>query len=311
MLGFRIHPIVASVLVLLAQANSLNAQQKVLLGWRVPENSKRVSTQESVMSQVMDANGLQVKTSVDQKLVSSTKAGERAEGRLPITHQVESLKVTMRLPYDVKVEFDSTKEFEKPGTYVDPLLDELNAFSGAEWTTLLDSKLKAVKIEGNDELLATFTPEIQQGLKSRLSDKELLRKHNDLIGSIPATPVAVGETWTRTQYADFDLGQLMKFEKEFRYEGVVKIDGRPVDKITQQVKTVTVELGENPLGLKLIESNLKVDESIGEIYFDRRSGWIYKSSEKTTISGQLDFELQKKITSSKIQLSIANRLIVR
>lgn len=313
MFGFPARRIAATLIVFaLIPASSLVGQQKVLLDWRMPEDSKRVSTYQSELSQVMDANGLKVQTSVEQKLVSSAQAGKRAaDGRIPVRHKVETLKATMRLPFDLTVEFDSKKEFKKPGTDVDPLLDALNAFSAASWTTVLDSKLKAVDVEGNEELLATFTPEIRQGLNSQLSDKELLRKHNQLIDSLPATPVAVGQTWTRKQYLDLDLGQMIEFQKEFRYEGVVKVDGRPFDKISQQVKKVTVQIDDNPLGVKLVESNLKVDQSEGEIYFDRRKGWIYKSNEETKISGEMDFEFGEKITNSKIQLAITNRMTVR
>jgi len=304
--------VAASLLFAVLQANSLCAQQKVLLDWRMPEDSKRVSTFETVMSQVMDANGLQVKTSVEQKLTSSAQAGKKAnDGKLPIRHKVEALQATMRLPFDMQLNFDSQKEFKKTGTAVDPLLDALNAFSDASWTTVLYSNLKAVDVVGNEKLLESYSPEIQQGLKSQLSNEELLRRHNQLIDSLPSTPVAVGETWTRKQYANFDLGQMMEFEKEYRYEGVVKVDGRPFDRISLRVKKVTVQLDDNPLGMKLVESNLKVDKSSGDVYFDRRRGWIYKSNEETKISGEMDFEIRDKITNAKIQLAITNRMTVR
>ena len=74
---------------------------------------------------------------------------------------------------------------------------------------------------------------------------------------------------------------------------------------------MTVQLDDNPLGLKLVESNLKVDKSSGDVYFDRRRGWIYKSNEETKISGEMDFEIRDKITNSKIQLAITNRMTVR
>ena len=172
------------------------------------------------MSQVMDANGLQVKTSVEQKLTSSAQTGKKThDGKLPIRHKVEALQATMRLPFDMQVNFDSQKEFKKTGTAVDPLLDALNAFSDAGWTTVLDSNLKAVDVVGNEKLLESYSPEIQQGLKSQLSNEELLRRHNQLIDSLPSTPVAVGETWTRKQYANFDLGQMMEFEKGISLRG--------------------------------------------------------------------------------------------
>jgi hypothetical protein len=300
-----------AVALLCVQCESSAIAQGVLLEWRIPENSKRVSTQTSSMSQVMDANGLKVKTSVKQTLVATTTAGKRAaDGTLPVMNEVRSLKAKMTLPFDVELDYDSAKEFKKPGTSIDGLLESLHGFSTAKWTSVLDRKLRAVSIDGNEEFLATLTEEAQDGLKKQLSEEELLRRHNQLIDAIPAEPVGVGDTWTRVHYADFDLGQMLKFEKKFRYDGVLRIDGRPLDKISQTTTAITVELGDNPVGLKLKESLLEIDSTKGEIFFDRRSGWIHESHEEVKISGSMSFELRGRITNSKIQLMISNHLSV-
>ena len=302
----------ASGAILVATAIQAQTQRPVRLEWRMPDGVKRVAVLETTLTQEMEANGLTIKTSVKQTLVSSAQAGQRgADGRLPITHQVESLKATMTLPLEVSVTYDSTKEFKKQGTLVDSVLDSLHAFSSAKWTTIVDEEFKAVAVVGNDELLATLAPDVQQGLRNQLSDEALLRSHNELIDSMPRDAISKGQKWTRTHFADFDLGQVMAFEKEFRYEGVVKVDGRIVDKISQRVVKVSLTVGDNPLGVKLTENDLRVDSSEGVIYFDRQNGWIYQSHEKTKISGSMSFEVRKKLTKATVQLSITNRMTVR
>lgn len=283
-----------------------------MLQWRVAPGSNRTTTQVTQMTQVLDANGLEVKTGASQTMVTSAVAGQPTpDGRIPLRHQVESLAAKIELPFDLRADFDSQKELKPTGTNVDPVLHALKAYSSANWTTLLDRKMKAVAVEGNEQFLAQLSEETQQGLNSQLSDEALKRSHNQLIDSLPVKPVAVGDTWTRKQFADFDLGQIMEFEKRYRYEGVAKFQGRPFDKISQEVTSVTVQLGENPLELKLKESDLKVNASEGTIYFDRRTGWIHYAEEETKISGQLSFELRDKVTHSKVRLTLANKTSVK
>lgn len=307
-------PLIFLSVVLLLFSTEIDAQTQrpVQLEWQIPAGVKRVTKLETTLTQEMEANGLKIKTNVEQTLVSSATAGQRdPAGRTPIAQQVESLNATMTLPYEVRVNYDSSKEFKKTGTIVDSVLESLHIFSSAKWTTIVDRGLKAIAVEGNDELLATLSPEVQQGLRSQLSDETLLRNHNQMINSMPTEAVSKGQKWKRTHYVDFDLGQVMAFEKEFRYEGVVKVEGRTVDKISQRVVKVSLVVGDNPLNVKLIESDFKVESSEGVVYFDRQTGWIFQSREKTKISGAMSLEVQEKLTKAKVQLSISNRMTVK
>lgn len=289
-----------------AFADSATAQE-VSLKHKFPDGRK--STVEAVVNtaQTLTLAGMELVSGSKQTLTVTATNGQRAaDGTLVVKNAITALKAEVTLPGDTKLEFDSANpDADPPGTQFDVLLDVFKATAKSTWEAVMNQENRVVAIKGRDGAFADLPENLREAMKAQLDPEYLKTAANDELDKLPSKPVSPGDSWERTNTANLDSGQRLTFTNKYTYEGPVQQDGKKLEKITS--KTTKVEYtaaADSPL--KVVESDLKVAASDGEILFDPAYGQAVSHRSKLQIKGTLKLEIAGNELPGILDLSIEN-----
>lgn len=300
-------PAMAAVLV--AGVGSV-ARAQVKLEYRFPEESKSSHRTEVKTHQILSIMGMDVETSAEETIVTSTAVGKRKpDGTLPIIEKIESLKAQIELPGGINITFDSSNpEAKIDNAQLAFLGDVFRAVTGAGYTLVLDAKNKVKFVEGTEALEAKFAslePSAAAVLKGRMSTEKLKHAFEQSHGNLPDVLARPGEPWEVTETMDIGGDQTLTFRKRYEYLGTAEHGGKKLDKIGVKAQAVTYAMDPNSQNpVKATKSDLKVDSSDGTLWFDRDAGQVVESRQVTRVKGDLTLNVNDKDLPSTLDLTL-------
>jgi hypothetical protein len=278
---------------------------QVRLEHKLREGATYTNLVTSNVDQTLSIAGMDVDTKVETTAKTKVTIGNRdVSGTLRVQEKVESMQINMNTQGG-QYTFDSANPDNKGASPLEMLRDVHKAMLKNVSTVVYDKSNKVQAVEIDQNLLGSLPNEVRDLVKSQLDPENLKKTANQENDKLPSDPVKKGDTWTRTEDANFGAGQLMTFQTEYTYQGEVEKDGRKLDKITSKVLSVTFALAEDsPLPLKLKGSDLKATESEGTMLFDRETGHFVETTGNTRIAGDLGFTLNGMDLPSKLDLKL-------
>ncbi len=303
----RIGAVLFAIVLAAGSAPPVSAQVK--LAYTYSEGTSARTTVTMKVHQILTIAGMEIESTVDNTVVTSESVGARnADGTLPVTQTVESLKSAMELPGGIEFQYDSAE----PDAKIDnPQLaflgDVYKLLVGSSHTLILDDKGKVKFVEGTEKALgklAGLDPKASALIKKQLQAESIQRKFEQTHTSLPEAAVKPGETWERTEETELGGDQLFTFKKRYEYLGPVTEGGKTLDKIDVKALEVTYKMDPNADSpLEHVRSDLKIDSSEGTILFDRAQGRAVKSTGKTRIKGDMTFKAGGTELPSKLDLT--------
>ena len=305
----RITLLLAAAVLLFPQA-ALHAQVK--LEHKLPDGRKITTNTHVKVKQTLTIAGSDIPTSSEQNITTSEVSGQRqADGTLQQRHKIESLQSTLNIA-GMELTFDSVNpDAPPPGTALDAVLDIFKAVAKSSWTVNYGADNRAVSVKGRADALEGLPVELRAALEKQFDPEHLREQVNQALNVLPDKPVKQGDSWEREEMVMFDAYQTMDFTMVYTYEGTVERGGKSLDKISSKTTRVAYTmLDGSPSPLKIVDSELKVDESGGTILFDRAAGLIVDSKDKKHITGSLKCEINGNAVPGNLDLTFetsANR----
>lgn len=306
-----------SVVVCVA-ATTASAQVK--LEFKFPENQKYRVEETVLVDQVMTINGMEVPTKSEQTITSRMAMGaKRADGSVPVTQTVDTIKMQLDLPGGISMSIDSEDKGAPPADelpQLKPLRDTVKAIAGSSFVVVMGKDGKVAAIEGTEDAVKHaegLDPQVAEALKKRFDIGQLKQASEEQFGVFPETLVRPGETWVKKQTMNIGSGQTLTFERKYEYLGTEDRDGRKLDKVA--VKATSVNYAMDASGgdgqVSIPKSDLKVDSSDGTIFFDRELGRIVESKINTRIVGDMTIVIQGMELESKLDLKLGTESAIK
>lgn len=281
------------------------ASAQVMLQFKPGEGERTViSTIKSV--QTLTIGGMEVPTESDVEARTVLKYGKTgADGTQRMEEKTERFALKLSVPGG-GLDFDSDKpeaaKIEQAA--FQPLADGLKALNGTSYTLVFRGG-KVVGIEGLDAVLQKLTPESAAMFKEDLNPKRITRDWQQQLDSLPDKAVQKGDTWRRKEVMSLGGGQTFTLDTSYEYQGIVEKNGRTLDKVNIFYTGVRYETSPETLGgLKVVESNLKVEHSFGHYLFDRERGDVVERTTNTRVAGPLTFEINGMQLGGKVDLTL-------
>lgn len=275
------------------------------------EGSTYTAETTNRIEQKLTIAGMETDTSSDTRTTVKATVGKRdVAGMLKIQEKVDSLQINTVI-MGQNYSFDSASPDTKGSSPLEILRDVHKALSKRTTTTVLDKQNRVYAIESDQDVLSGLPPEIQALAKSQVDPENLKKAANQELDSLPSEPVSKGDSWQRTQSANFGAGQIMTFQTKYTYEGTVEKGGKTLDRITSATLSVAFSLQDSPLPFQLKGSELKATESEGVILFDREVGQVVETSSSLRIEGDITFVVNNMDLPSKLDLKIQIGVIVK
>jgi hypothetical protein len=290
--------------MVLSLAMTTSAYSQVRFERKVQEGGSYTTTVTAQIDQKLNIGGMETDTNVETRTTSKATVGKRdGSGMLRVRTTVESLQINMTAQGQ-QYSFDSANPDMKGTSVLEFVRDIHKAVAKSVTTIVYDQNNRVHAVEPEQNLLASLPAEAQALVKSQIDPEQLKANANQELDSLPSEPVNKGDTWVRTENANFGAGQVMTFQTEYTYRGTIEKEGRTLDKITSNVLSVTFALQDSPLPLKVKGSDLKAAESEGTILFDREKGYVVESTSSTRITGDIAFTVNDMDLPSKLDLKI-------
>jgi hypothetical protein len=142
-------------------------------------------------------------------------------------------------------------------------------------------------------------------LKKEFEPQRLIREYKQAHGFLPDGPVKKGDRWERTEVQSIGAGQSLTYHTYYEYQGTAEKNGKTVDKFGVFHNTVVYAIDPTgPLPLKVVNSDLKIESSMGTIYYDRQMGIAVESGGITRIAGPMTFEVNGMQLPGKLDLTL-------
>ncbi|WP_339749358.1 DUF6263 family protein [uncultured Rubinisphaera sp.] len=264
---------------------------QVSLKHKFPNGRKSTSETTLKTSQILKLGDDELISGSEQtSTVIATNGHRAADGTLVVKYKMAAFKSTVRLPGDMKLDFDSENpDAPAPGTRFDVLLDVFKATAKSKWKCVVSQDNRVVAVKGLDKAYADLPQALRDATQAQMDTKYLKTAANDELDMLPSNPVSPGDSWERTITIRLDSGKRMKFTNKYTYEGSIQQDGRILDKIIIKATNVDYFIdGES--NIKIIDSDLQIASSTGLLLFDSYYGQIVSLISKAQIKGALKLE---------------------
>jgi hypothetical protein len=247
------------------------------------------SVTETKVDQTLVLAGMQIPTKVESFSATRDTVGEASDGKTKVHGEFEYFIVNLETPIG-NFNFDSGKT-DAPSN-APPQLQALNdlfkATSKSKWVATVNPtpEVEKIEFEGNP------FEGLDESARSEITPERFQQQYNMMFRRFPDGPVAVGDTWKRTEESQLGNGQILRYEREFKYLGPKTENGKPAELIEMKTVGVQYEIGAgSQLPLKLNNSDLKVASSEGMLIFDRAFGTFISQTDKVEVEGTLEFTI--------------------
>jgi hypothetical protein len=280
--------------------------QVVHLEQKYVEGQKIATHVETTNQQVLTIGQADVETKAQQFMNLTSVVGPRdADGKRRVTHTFDSLQCNLDLPGGQQVQFDSSNPDKKADDEkFEPVMQVFRVLAKSKWVDVIgpDNKIESVERSGEG------FDQIDPNMRELMDPKYIKQTRNQEMARLPDGPVRKGDTWSRTEGAQFGGGQSMQFQTIYTYEGTVTKDGKSLDKITGVTKSVTYAMDPaSPSPLKVKSSKLKIESSKATLLFDRAQGRVVEADATLRIVGDMTFDANGQELPGKLDLTIASK----
>ncbi len=294
------------LLSLLLSAWATAAQAQVTLKLKHREGT--TTTLSTIKAhQVLNIAGMDVETTSEAAVTNKSTVGKPlTDGSVRIDETIESIRFSLSLPGNQKVEYDSSKPGQKSDVAeLQSIIDTFDAMKGATYTLVVDAKNRVKAVEGIEKILAAAPEAARSALKGELSGDKVRREAQEKYDLLPDQPLNKGDRWQRQIHTDVGGGQTLKYDAYYEYQGTVEKGGKTLDKIGVFYGAVTYDLDPNsPVPYKVTQSDLKVDSSSGTVLFDREAGEVVENTSATRITGTMTISIMGMDLPTKLDLTL-------
>jgi hypothetical protein len=309
---FNRRTLLAAVLMTAALVSAVQAQVKLT---RKQPEGKRIQVTTSHVDQNLTIAGQGIPTVSDSVSTESFNyAKPEADGTVRVVVKNESTIFALKLMGNTVVQYDSSKpdaaKVDLP--QLQATLDSFKAVNGKTRTLVFDKDGKVKAVEGVDALLAGVPAEARAALE-RAYSKEAIEKAAKIdLDRIPNRELKKGDKWQVTESSDIGGGQSFTMEMFYEYQGTIEKDGRTLDKISIYASSVKYAQADDPNAqVKVLNSDLKIESSMGTLYFDREKGEVIESSTSTHITGPMTFSINNMELPGKLDLTMDSQTTVK
>jgi hypothetical protein len=267
----------AAALCLLGTCRIGSAQ--VSLQWKFPEGGQVAVETTQTSQQKFVLGGQEMDSGERRMTVVASNVGKRdTAGNLRVASRITVLKTKMTLPLGAKIDYDSTKPQtgeEADDTPFPDVYKALQASTKRTWTTVYDQSNQVLAVEGSQDVLGSLDEATAEMIRPQTDAQYMAQARATQMGRIPRDPVQPGATWSLNETTRIEGGLVITLSTTYKYEGTVQEDDQQLHKITFRSDKVQLSTeGENPDGMKLLESDLEVTEASGTLFFDANKGQI-------------------------------------
>lgn len=302
----------ASLLAATALISAVQAQVKLV---RKQPEGKRTHVTTHHTDQKLTIAGQDVPTVVDiVQTESYDYAKPDADGSRKVAVKDESLKFELKLSGNSVGKFDSDKPGETRADLpqLQPIFEGFKAANGKTRTMIFDKDGKLKSIEGLDGILAGVPAEAKTEIERGYSRENYEREAKKDRDRIPDRELKKGDKWQVTESAYLGQGQVFTFDMYYEYQGSVEKDGRTLDKISLYAGSVKyTQLDDPNAQFKVVNSDLKVDSSMGTLYFDREKGEVIEVTQNIKISGPMTFNINNMELPGKVDLTLDSQTVIK
>jgi hypothetical protein len=282
---------------------------QVTLQWKFPEGGQVAVETTQTSQQKFVLSGQEMDSSERRTTIVASNVGKRdTAGNLRVASRITMLKTHLKLPLGAEVTYDSTKPQDKAEDVDTPFPDVLKALQTATkrtWTTIYGPSNQVVAVEGSQDVLSSLDEPTAAVIRPQVNPQYMAEAAATEMARIPNGPVQPGATWSLSETTRIDGGLAVTLNTKYQYEGTVQEDDAQLHKITFRCGAVQMLMaGDNPNGMKLLESDLKVDESKGTLYFHADKGQIVRLESQFSISGGMKIEIGGMELPAKLSLSV-------
>ena len=285
----------------------------IVLGFKFEEGLKRGLEVRQTSNQTLTIAGQSLDTKSTTVASFDEIMGRDTEGRISVTQENKSLVVNSSFPGGIDLVFDSANpQLTHNVPQLQALLEVWNARSHSNLTYLLDGDKQAIDVKGVDAMTEGLSGASLDLLKSEVETSQLLKAFNEEHAIFPEQPVQVDETWTRNQRIGLGQGQYMTLQIEYTARGEKQHGEKSRQYIDVQVQKVTfAHEGTSDAPLQIVSSDLSVQSSEGNIYFDTERGLVSESTLKFHVVGAMNFSANGQELPGKLDLQIGIHTLPR
>ena len=272
--------------LLLALAAPVLAQEAkpVKLEWKLEKDKTFYQTTTTDVVLTMKFDGLEVVQKQKQTFVISWTPAKQEDKNWVVRMKIEGIHLQVDTP-GKKVTYDSTRTDNEPGL----LSDFYKTIVGSAFTLTLNPDLKAIKVEGRQDLakkLSAANPQMETLVDRLLSDDTLKSMADQTFGPAPNREVKKGDKWERTLTQT--LGPLGTTNVTLSYSDEGPGSAATIEKFSIKAKGTYKPPTERPLGAPFKVTGGDA-EAIGDgsAEFRKDKGRIEKWELKLTLKGKL------------------------
>ncbi|MEE2739017.1 MAG: hypothetical protein VX435_12385 [Planctomycetota bacterium] len=285
----------------------------IVLGFKFEEGLKRGLEVRQTSDQTLTIAGQSLDTKSTTVASFDEIMGRDTEGRISVTQENKSLVVNSSFPGGIDLVFDSANpQLTHNVPQLQALLEVWNARSHSNLTYFLDGDKQAIDVKGVDAMTEGLSGASLDLLKSEVETSQLLKAFNEEHAIFPEQPVQVDETWTRNQRIGLGQGQYMTLQIEYTARGEKQHGEKSRQYVDVQVQKVTfAHEGTSDAPLQIVSSDLSVQSSEGNIYFDTERGLVSESTLKFHVVGAMNFSANGQELPGKLDLQIGIHTLPR
>jgi hypothetical protein len=265
-----------------------------------------VSQSTSHFHQILSVAGMDVETDVNAETTNRSTVGKRAaDGKLPVEQKLEAMRFKIAFPGGA-IDYDSARPAPKSDNpQIQQIVDAIRARSARATAFIYDKDNQPVAVEGIDKIIAEAPEGAGVAVQMELTPDKLKQEAAEALKMFPGKPVKKGDKWEWTQVTNLGAGQTFTFTHYLEYQGSVERDGRTLDKISIFTGDVKYAVAENAgAGFKVTGSDLKIDSSMGTVYFDQELGQVIEMTQNIKITGPLTLSVNGMELPAKLNLAI-------
>ncbi|MGD9855966.1 MAG: hypothetical protein AB7U20_13555, partial [Planctomycetaceae bacterium] len=257
-------------------------------------------------NQTLTIAGMPLETGNSMFLVTRETVGEATpQGGHVLQGEFEILQSDMSLPGGITFNFNSNNPNRPLSGELEELIGEFfQKMVVAKWKLTTGADHKVVSAEYLGEPFAN----VSEYFKSDADPKLLMTRTNTDLARYPSDPVNVGGTWTRSEDFEAGGGQTIELERKFNLLGSEVRDGRTFDKVGMTALSVKLVVADNPAQpVKVTQSDLKIADSEGTLWYDRAAKQFTEGRDKVHITGTLTVEVQGMKLPGELDLTIETK----
>lgn len=280
-------PLLLSVTGLLLSASPAAAQATLVHAPEYRPGREVRAEVETEIKQTLNIAGMNVETEASNFAVALEKVESVSADEVVLTGRFEVFQINLDLPGGIRFQFDkisANREVE-----AGPLGEMAKLFrlmSATSWQSKLgpDGKMKSM------EWLDIAPAEVPEMFRDELSSERFIKAQQTDVDRLPGKQVQIGESWTRNEESPLGNGQFFSMSRRFTYQGKVERNGRMLDHVAFKTESIQYHIaGNSSIPLQAKESNLKIESSDGNLWYDPQHKQTVEVDDKLHVTGDLVF----------------------